>query len=217
MIPQSLNLEEMMLKAYRPPPAPDGGPHFMFDGHVLTHREFEYFLINAYEPVIVAGAAIDERNLVYLFDSQDSFEAWGQHTRYAKAFARTEELISLHREQNYVETPNLGVTVVSNAPIETAKEAIVMANPVRQSSALLYEGTGCSGRVVALGVSAIADLAEFEFSDSVCSARVSGVLMLSDEVCFEGYRFYLTGAPFIQVPDLDRWGFNQSARSAIVC
>ena len=221
MTPQSLILDEMMLKAYRPPPAPDGGPHFMFDGNVLTHREFQYFLKNAYEPVIVAGTAVHERNLVYLFDSYDAFEAWGQRTRFARAFAHSEELVHLHRHQNYSESSKFGVTLLSNGPLEAEATDLlqpsVASHPTHNSSALLYEGTGCTGRVVTLGVSAIADLNEFEFSDSVCSARSFGVLMLCDEVSFEGYRFYITGSPYIEVPDFGRWGFNKAARSAIVC
>ncbi len=221
MTPRSLKVEDTMLKAYRPPPAQDGGPHFMFDGNVLTHSQFEHFLTNAYEPVIVAGTAVQERNLVYLFDSYDAFEAWGQRTQFAKAFARSEELVLLHRNENYCEETQTGITVISNSSLILDREghstAIVSQNVRRRSSALIYEGTGFGGRVVALGVSAIADLNEFEFADSVCSARASGVLMLSDEVNFGGYRFYITGSPFIEVPNLGRWGFNQSARSAIVC
>ena len=62
----SLILAEMDSKAYRPPPAADGGPHFYFDGHVLTRRQFEYFLINTHEPVIVAGSASEEQNLGHI-------------------------------------------------------------------------------------------------------------------------------------------------------
>lgn len=218
MIPQPFKIDEK-LKAYRPPPAEDGGPHFMFDGNVLTHSQFQHFLNNSHEPVLVAGTAVEERNLVYLFDTYDAFEDWSHRTRFAKAFARAEELIWLHRYQNYVETPESGVTVVSNTSLEiqNIENTGSFALEPKRSSALLYSGVGCTGRVVALGVSAIADLAEFEFSDSVCAARSSGVLMLSDEVCFEGYRFYITGSPHIEVPDLGRWGFNKAARSAIVC
>jgi hypothetical protein len=221
MMPQSLILEEKLLKAYRPPPAADGGPHFIFDGNVLTHRQFQYFLINAYEPVIVAGTAVDERNLVYLFDSRDAFEAWSQRTQYADAFARSEELVRLYRYQNYSETANQGVTVLSNNPLSTdssdASQRLVIDHSGWNSKAHLYEGPNFSGRVVSLGVSAIADLNEFEFADTVCSARVTGVLMLSDQVSFDGYRFYITGSPHISVRDLQRWGFGKAARSAIVC
>lgn len=219
MIPQTLKLEDSKLKAYRPPPANDGGPHFMFDGNVLTHSQFQCFLANAYEPVIVAGTAVDEKNLVYLFDSYDAFEAWGQRTRFAKAFARSEELVLLHRNENYRETPESGVILISNRSLENDHTEKPNLYPYRnqRSKAYLYENAGFSGRVVALGVSAIADLSEFEFSDSVCSVRSSGVLMLSDEVNFGGYRFYITGSPHIEVPNLGRWGFNKAARSAIVC
>jgi hypothetical protein len=221
MIPQSLILEEMRLKSYRPPPAEDGGPYFMFDGNVLTRRQFEYFLINTHEAVIVAGTAVEERNLVYLFDSRDAFEAWSRWTRFAQSFAHADELAHRYHNRNYSETPDFGVTVLSNAPLEPKKEDIGIAQaieqPGRHSKALLYEGTGFSGRTMTLGVSAIADLNEFEFSDSICSARVNGVLMLSDEVSFDGYRFYITGSPYIAVPDMQRWGFNKAARSAIVC
>jgi Beta/Gamma crystallin len=221
MMPQSLILEEMMLKAYRPPPATDGGPHFVFDGNVLTHRQFQYFLINTREPVIVAGSAVDERNLVYLFDSRDAFEAWSQRTVYADSFARADELVRLYRYQNYSEGSDLGVTVLSNDPLDMDKsnpsQHLMIDKSGWSSKAHLYEGTGFSGRVVSLGVSAIADLNEFEFADTVCSVRASGVLMLSDQVSFNGYRFYITGSPHIAVRDLQRWGFNKAARSAIVC
>ncbi len=217
----SLILEEMKHKAYRAAPATDGGPNFVFDGHVLSHRQFQYFLINAYEPVIVAGSVGQEKNLVHLFDSHDAFEAWSQRTVYAEGFARAEELVRLYRYQNYTESKDLGVTVLSNAPIETeindASQRMTIDRSGWSSKAHLYEGADFSGRVVSLGVSAIADLNEFEFADTVCSARASGVLMLSDEVSFEGYRFYLTGAPHIAVRDLQRWGFSKAARSAIVC
>jgi hypothetical protein len=221
MMPQSLILEERMLKSHRPPPATDGGPNFVFDGNVLTHREFQYFLINTYEPVIVAGSAVDERNLVYLFDSRDAFQAWSHRTIYAEAFARSEELVHLHRNQNYSEGADRGVTVLSNNPLDVDKSNAAQRTLIEPSAwsskAYLYEGTDFSGRVVSLGVSAIADLNEFQFADTVCSARASGVLMLSDEVNFDGYRFYITGSPNIAVRDLQRWGFNKAARSAIVC
>jgi hypothetical protein len=220
-MPQSLILEEMMLKAHRPPLAADGGPNFVFDGNVLTHRQFQYFLINTHEPVIVAGAAIDERNLVYLFDSRDAFKAWSNRTVYADAFERSEELVRLYRYQNYSERADLGVTVLSNAPLDSEKtdpaQRLTIDRSGWSSKAHLYEGPDFSGRVVSLGVSAIADLNEFEFADTVCSVRASGVLMLSDEVSFDGYRFYITGSPHIAVRDLQRWGFGKAARSAIVC
>src|SRR5579872_3777664 len=76
-------LEEIELKSYRPPPAEDGGPHFMFDGNVLTYTEFKYFLANVQEPVIVAGSAVAEPNLVHLFDSRDAFDDWGSRTYLA--------------------------------------------------------------------------------------------------------------------------------------
>lgn len=218
MTPLTLAAQETMLKAYRPPPADDGGPHFMFDGKVLTRSQFECFLIHSHEPVIVAGSAIEEKNLVYLFDTHEAFEFWARKTYYAKAFARTEELVYLHRNENYCEEAKLGITVVSNTELEDENEAAIPEPSLKQRpSALLYEGMGYTGRSVTLGVSAIADLNEFEFADSVCSAKTHGVLMLTDEVNFGGYRFYITGAPFIEVPDLGRWGFNKSARSAIVC
>jgi phage anti-repressor protein len=222
MMPQSLILEELKLKAYRPPPAADGGPHFIFDGNVLTRREFQYFLINTHEPVIVAGSAVDERNLVYLFDSRDAFQAWSHRTIYAEAFERAEDLVRLYRYQNYSEGADLGVTVLSNNPLDVdksdpAQQRAIIDRSGLSSKAYLYEDTDFSGRVVSLGVSAIADLNEFDFADTVCSARASGVLMLSDEVSFDGYRFYITGSPHIAVRDLQRWGFNKAARSAIVC
>ncbi len=217
----SLILEEMNRKAYRPPPATDGGPHFYFDGHVLTHRQFEYFLINTREPVIVAGSATEEQNLVHLFDSRDAFEAWSQRTIYAESFARSEELVRLYRYQNYSEGSDAGVTVISNTQLESDKNASAQRLTIDRSGwsskAHLFEGTDFTGRMVSLGVSAIADLNEFEFADTVCSARASGVLMLSDEVSFDGYRFYITGSPHIAVRNLQRWGFNKAARSAIVC
>jgi len=221
MMPQSLILDELMLKSYRPPPATDGGPHFIFDGNVLTHRQFQYFLINTREPVIVAGSAVNERNLVYLFDSRDAFEAWSQRTVYAESFARADDLVRMYRYENYSEGASAGVTVLSNEPLgqehPDPSQRLVIDRSGMSSRAHLYEGTGFSGRVVSLGVSAIADLNEFEFADTVCSAKASGVLMLSDKVSFGGYRFYITGAPHIAVHDLQRWGFNKAARSAIVC
>jgi hypothetical protein len=217
----SLILEEMNRKPYRPPPAMDGGPNFVFDGNVLTHRQFQYFLINTHDPVIVAGSAIEERNLVYLFDSRDAFEAWSQRTIYADAFARSEELVRLYRYQNYSEGAEMGVTVISNSQLDADKNASTQRLTIDRSGwsskAHLYEGVDFTGRVVSLGVSAIADLNEFEFADTVCSARASGVLMLADEVSFDGYRFYITGSPHIAVRNLQRWGFNKAARSAIVC
>jgi hypothetical protein len=217
----SLILEEMNRKPYLPPPATDGGPNFVFDGNVLTHRQFQHFLTNTHDPVIVAGSAIDERNLVYLFDSRDAFEAWSQRTVYADAFARAEELVRLYRYQNYSEGAEVGVTVISNSQLDADKNAYAQRLTIDRSGwsskAHLYEGTDFTGRVVSLGVSAIADLNEFEFADTVCSARASGVLMLADEVSFDGYRFYITGAPHIAVRNLQRWGFNKAARSAIVC
>ncbi len=217
----SLILEEMNRKTYRPPTATDGGPNFIFDGQELTHRQFQYFLINTHEPVIVAGSAVDERNLVYLFDSRDAFEAWSQRTIYADSFARSQELVRLYRYQNYSEGSDAGVTVLSNSQLDADKnsptERLTIDRSGWSSKAHLYEGTDFSGRVVSLGVSAIADLNEFEFADTVCSARASGVLMLSDKVSFDGYRFYITGSPHIAVRNLQRWGFNKAARSAIVC
>jgi hypothetical protein len=48
------------------------------------------------------------------------------------------------------------------------------------------------------------------------SAKIRGCLMLSDQINFGGYRFYVTGDPVIQVPDMNRWGFDKAARSAIL-
>ncbi len=222
MMSRPLTIQDPVYRNFRPTSPKDVGPNFVFDGIVLSHKEFQYFLINTHEPVIVAGTAVDEdRNLVYLFDSREAFEDWGHRTIYADAFARAQELLRLYRYDNYSESADKGVTLVANAPVESEHsnpaKGLLIDRSGWSSKAHLFEGAGFSGRMVSLGVSAIADLSEFEFADTVCSARVSGVLMLSDEVSFGGYRFYITGSPNIAVPDLRRWGFSKAARSAIVC
>ncbi len=109
-----------------------------------------------------------------------------RRTIYAESFARSEELVRLYRYQNYSEGADAGVTVISNTQLDADKNASAQRLTIDRSGwsskAHLFEGTDFTGRVVSLGVSAIADLNEFEFSDTVCSARASGVLILSDEV-----------------------------------
>gem|GEM_PF-2457960 len=210
-------IEELELKAYRPPPAPDGGPNFMFDGNVLTHSEFKYFLANVQEPVIVAGSVSAEPNLVHLFDSRDAFEDWGSRTYLAYCFERMNQIIYRFRHPEPGDSRRPGVGFVSNLPIGRDINEMPVVWPLSTSpKATLYDGKNFSGREVSFGVSAVADLGDFAFSDIASSARVRGVLMLSDRVNFGGYRFYVTGEPRIDVADMTRWGFDKAARSAIL-
>ena len=109
--------EEIELKSYRPPPAADGGPHFIFDGNVLTLSQFKHFLAVVQEPVIVAGTAVMEPNLVQLFDSRDAFEDWGSQTYLASAFEEINRTIYQfrHPEEEYQPGP-FGVGFVANTP-----------------------------------------------------------------------------------------------------
>ncbi len=217
MMTLSLVFEDLMLKAHRPPPATDGGPHFVFDGNVLTHHEFQYFLANVGEPVIVAGGALQEPNLVQLFDSRDAFEDWGHNTRFAFQFEMIEEIIRRHRYSQHTEEVRPAVGLISNTPLEQESSSIpVVWRQGDKSSASLFEGKNFGGREISVGTAAINDLADLDFSDTTSSATVRGVLMLSDRINFGGYRFYITGDPIVQVPDLKRWGFDKVARSAIL-
>ncbi len=210
-------LEEIELKSYRPPPAEDGGPHFMFDGNVLTLQEFRYFLANVQEPVIVAGAATTEPNLVHLFDSRDAFEDWGSHTYLAYYFERINEIIHRFRHPEAAADRKHGVGFIANVPDGRDMSELPTNWPITQTpQATLYENKGFTGREVSIGTAAITDLGEFNFSNIASSARVQGVLMLSDRVNFGGYRFYITGEPRIDVPDMTRWGFDKAARSAVL-
>ena len=210
-------LEEIELKSYRPPPAEDGGPHFMFDGNVLTHAEFKYFLANVKEPVIVAGSAAAEPNLVHLFDSRDAFDDWGSHTYLAYCFERMNQIIYRYRHPSQGETRRPGVGFISNLPLGRDLSEMPVVWPLSTSPKVtLYDGKNFTGNEVSLGVPAVGDLSDFAFSDITSSARVRGVLMLSDRINFGGYRFYVTGEPKIDVSDMTRWGFDKAARSAIL-
>jgi len=212
MMPLPLVFEELRLKAYRPPPAADGGPHFMFDGNVLTHLEFKYFLANVQEPVIVAGGAAEEPNLVHLFDSYDAFESWGVGTHFARQFNRIDEMIHVNRNSDERQA---GVGIISNVSMENnmLEPAVWSGAPTVAS---LFEGRDFRGREINLGTGVVSDLGDLEFSAVMSSVRVRGVLMLADRVNFNGYRFYITGHPFIEVPDMKRWGFDKAARSAVL-
>ncbi len=211
--------EEIELKSYRPPPAADGGPHFIFDGNVLTLSQFKHFLAVVQEPVIVAGTAVMEPNLVQLFDSRDAFEDWGSQTYLASAFEEINRTIYQfrHPEEEYQPGP-FGVGFVANTPYG----ANLSGPPMRQGSnrpsrATLFEGPNFTGaRQVSFGASAIGDLGDFNFSGATSSVKAEGVLMLSDNVNFGGYRFYIVGESNIDVPDLTRWGFDKAARSAVL-
>lgn len=209
--------EEIELKSYRPPPAEDGGPHFLFDGNVLTHSEFKYFLANVQEPVIVAGSAVAEPNLVHLFDSREAFDDWGSHTYLAYCFERMNQIINRYRNSDRDDARQSGVGFISNLPAGRGMNEMPAVWPLCASpNVTLYDGKNFTGREVSLGASAVGDLGDFAFSDIASSARVRGVLMLSDRVNFGGYRFYITGEPRIDVADMTRWGFDKAARSAIL-
>jgi len=210
-------LEEIELKSYRPPPAEDGGPHFLFDGNVLTHSEFKYFLANVQEPVIVAGSAVAEPNLVRLFDSREAFDDWGSQTYLAYCFERMNRIIHRFRNPELDDASHSGVAFLSNLAGARDLSETPAAWPVISSPKVtLYDGKNFSGREVSLGASAVGDLGDFAFSDIASSIRVRGVLMLSDRTNFGGYRFYITGEPRIDVADMTRWGFDKAARSAIL-
>jgi hypothetical protein len=217
MMPLSLLIEDYMVKSHRPPMPSDGGPLFIFDGNVLTHNEFQYFLANVNEPVIVAGRAVAEPNLVQLFDSRDAFLDWGQNTQYAFQFDRIEEITHRYRYSHPVKGTKLGIGLISNMPIQRKpKDEPVIWRQNDEPMATLFEGQGFSGREISVGMAAISDLGDLEFANVMSSAKVRGCLMLSDQVNFGGYRFYVTGDPVIQVPDMNRWGFDKAARSAVL-
>src|SRR5665213_271180 len=151
--------EEIKLKSYRPPPAEDGGPHFMFDGNVLTYSEFKYFLANVQEPVIVAGSAAAEPNLVHLFDSRDAFDEWGSQTYLAYCFERMNRIIYRYRHPALGEARQPGVGFISNLPRDRDLSEMPVIWPLSTTPKVtLYDGKNFTGREISLGVSAVGDL-----------------------------------------------------------
>ncbi len=213
-----LTEEEIAIRAYRPPPAEDGGPHFMFDGHVVTFSEFKFFLSYIPEPVLVAGSVTEEPNLVHLFDSREAFEAWGRRTSLAYCFDRMHSTIYRFRHPEPGDlNQQPGVGFISNLGRGRDLSEMPVIWPLSDKPELtLYEGKNFTGRELKLGISAIANLKDFQFSARASSVRVRGVLMLSDQENFGGYRFYIAGEPSINVVDMARWGFDKAARSAIL-
>ena len=210
--------EEIELKSYRPPPAPDGGPHFVFDGNVLTLSQFKHFLSVVHEPVIVAGTAVMEPNLVQLFDSRDAFEDWGSHTYLANAFEEINRIIYTYRHPEDEISGDFGVGLIANTPVgHNLSIATVRSESKRVSRATLFEGKNFTGRrQVSMGASVIGNLGDFNFAETASSVKAEGMLMLADDINFGGYRFYIIGESEIDVPDLARWGFDKAARSAVL-
>src|SRR5207248_7964521 len=105
----------------------------------------------------------------------------------------------------------------SNVPIELEWSTVPAYRPVNyESSATLFDSMRYRGETLRMGPAAVADLADLDFSDRLRSLTVSGIAMVTDRPNFGGFRFYVTGDPLIEVPDMIRWGLDRAARSIIV-
>jgi hypothetical protein len=202
----------------KPPPPADGGPLFFFDGFYLTREQLDSFLKNIRDPVAIAGTAAAAPNIVHLFDSPEAFEAWGSTTRFSSEFGEISNIISRSRVGLPQESPrSSGVGLVSNVPIEREWSTVPVYRPVNyEASAMLYDAMRYRGTMMRLGPAAVADLSDLDFANKLRSMTVRGVAMLTDKTDFGGFRFYITGDPLIEVPDMIRWGFDKAARSMIV-
>ena len=183
------------------------GPDFKFDTYHMDRNQVEKMMRNIVDPVLVAGEAVAEPGVIYLFDSQDSFDAWAIHTRFAKDFQKIASIIhDAHKEAGNA----------SNKKANKHTSPRLAGGKSSDSAMTLFEDANFSGKTFSSGPCIINDLNDIHFSQCVKSIKVHGTCLLTDQPFFGGLKFYLTGDPTIEVADLARWGFNNSAMSAVI-
>jgi hypothetical protein len=188
---------------------------FLFSDFPLLRKDVEGMLRNIQTPIFAAGEAVTEPGVIHLFDSQEAFDQWARMTRFARKFDQIASIIE--RAQGKPEATLSGIRLVSNTSVERQwPAASSSADMTAAVGATFYEGEGFAGRKFSTEAAAISDLADIEFSRQAASIRVSGVCLLTSQVGFAGSRLYLVGDPEVRVANLEDWGFNKCAASAII-
>ena len=84
------------------------------------------------------------------------------------------------------------------------------------SHVTLYSEASFRGEQAVLGCSALEDLRDIDFYQRARSLAVHGVCLLTDDVLFGGFRFYVIGDPYVSIENLHQWHFDRAAASAII-
>jgi hypothetical protein len=80
----------------------------------------------------------------------------------------------------------------------------------------LYSEESFQGEQAVLGCSALEDLRDIDFYQRTRSVAVHGVCLLTDDILFGGFRFYIIGDPYVSIENLHQWHFDRAAASAII-
>lgn len=221
--------------AQRSPRSADGQISFMFDEVLLNKEHIKHIIRNIQSPVLVTGHGVSDPNVVHVFDSQEAFEQWAQTTKFAAKFTqmhkaiaslqrrhRMNDLSALKREKpvfdrvfvDPISSETDGFT--GDELVEGPDGSFTVPGGAKSDIAVLYESPDYNGRWFPMGPTALPNLSVVGMHQQVSSLRLTGICMLCDQTWFRGARLYLVGDPLLQVDDLQDWGFNDRAASAIV-
>jgi hypothetical protein len=198
-------------------------PKFDFSGIPLDFDQATHFINAAYRPVLAGEITHSGEPIVHIFDSQESFQDWALKTRFAEHFHKIERIIERIRQQAQSEGRVVPaekfqkVNVATN--VQTKYDWLFSVEPKQlsdDSHVTLYSEESFQGEQAVLGCSALEDLRDIDFYQRARSVSVHGVCLLTDDILFGGFRFYIIGDPYVSIENLHQWHFDRAAASAII-
>ncbi|MDP4200726.1 MAG: hypothetical protein Q8922_09450 [Bacteroidota bacterium] len=198
-------------------------PKFEFSGIPLNFSHAKHFIARATEPVLAGEITHTGEPLVHIFDSHDMFEEWAATTRFAKHFEHIQRVIERVRFQAHLMHKTVPprrtgrIQVASNVSMDFDWVAGTSIRPIQKDSRVrLYSEESFAGEQTVIGSSALENLGDVDFFRRTRSISLHGVCLLTDDVYFGGFRFYVIGDPFVSIANLHQWHFDRAAASAII-
>jgi hypothetical protein len=205
---------------------------FLHKGRFLQKEEASEY------PVMVAGTVLPDKNLVYVFDSDQEFKVWIEQTKYSDRVNEIEETITellKHKEEyttTVVELHNTKMKRIANDLIELAdrvgldpgseelfRRATIERKPFEPpifDPAIGWEELEFGGNWLPLATP-MPDLGRINaggvnWDNIISSVRMIGFGVLCDYPWFGGHKVWLAGVPYWQY-NLDALGFDNRTSS----